>query len=295
MKELVVCSGKGGTGKTSVVASFAALAANPVLADCDVDAADLHLVLTPDIEQRKDFWSGNEAAIRQENCSDCGICKDVCQFDAIQLKPNGEGVESFVVDPLACEGCGVCVRMCPEQAIDFPERLCGEWFMSKTRFGPLVHAQLGIGAENSGKLVTLVRSRARDLVEEVEGNLLIVDGPPGIGCPVIASLAGADLVLVVTEPTLSGLHDLERVVQLTRHFSIPVAVCLNKHDLNSTVAQTLIEYCNEQELPVVGRIPYDPQVTAAQLSSKSVVELGESPAAGAIRKVWKQIEQSLAL
>jgi len=295
MKELLVCSGKGGTGKTSVVASFAALAAKPVLADCDVDAADLHLVLTPDIEQRKDFWSGREAVIRQKDCTDCGICQEVCQFDAIQLKPNGDGFASYEVDPLACEGCGVCVRMCPELAIDFPERICGEWFISKTRFGPLVHAQLGIAAENSGKLVTLVRSRARDLVEEVEGNLLIVDGPPGIGCPVIASLAGADLVLVVTEPTLSGLHDLERVVQLTRHFNIPVAVCLNKDDLNTTVALSIIDYCEQQGLPVVGQIPYDPQVTTAQLSNRSVVEQGDSPAAAAIRKVWKQIEQSLGL
>lgn len=295
MKELVVCSGKGGTGKTSVVASFAALAANPVLADCDVDAADLHLVLTPDIEQRKDFWSGKEAIIRQEDCASCGICQDVCQFDAILGETNGDGIESFVVDPLACEGCGVCVKMCPELAIDFPERNCGEWFISKTRFGPLVHAQLGIAAENSGRLVTLVRSRARDLVEEVEGNLLIVDGPPGIGCPVIATLTGADLVLVVTEPTLSGLHDLERVVQLTRHFDIPVAVCLNKHDLNSTVAQNIFDYCDQEGLQMVGQIPYDPQVTAAQLASRSVVEQGASPAAGAIREVWKQIEQSLAL
>ncbi len=295
MKELVVCSGKGGTGKTSVVASFAALAANPVMADCDVDAADLHLVLTPDIEQRKDFWSGKEAVIRQEDCTDCGICQDVCQFGAIQLQTNGDGGESFVVDPLACEGCGVCVRMCPELAIDFPERNCGEWFISKTRFGPLVHAQLGIAAENSGKMVTLVRSRARDLVEKVEGNLLIVDGPPGIGCPVIASLAGADLVLVVTEPTLSGLHDLKRVVQLTRHFDIPVAVCLNKHDLNSTVAQNIFDYCDQEGLLMVGQIPYDPQVTAAQLAGRSVVEQGVSPAAGAIREVWKQIELSLAL
>ncbi len=200
-----------------------------------------------------------------------------------------------MVDPLACEGCGVCVRMCPELAIDFPERNCGEWFISKTRFGPLVHAQLGIAAENSGKMVTLVRARARDLVEEVEGNLLIVDGPPGIGCPVIASLAGADLVLVVTEPTLSGLHDLKRVVQLTRHFDIPVAVCLNKHDLNSTVAQNIFDYCDQEGLLMVGQIPYDPQVTAAQLAGRSVVEQGISPAAGAIREVWKQIELSLAL
>jgi MinD superfamily P-loop ATPase len=295
MKELVVCSGKGGTGKTSVVASFAALASHPVLADCDVDAADLHLVLSPEIEQRKDFWSGREAVIRPEDCSGCGTCQEVCQFGAIQIAQEGQGAEAFVVDPLACEGCGVCVQMCPEGAIDFPERICGQWFISRTRYGPLIHARLGIGAENSGKLVTLVRRRARLLVEEGEGNLLIVDGPPGIGCPVIASLAGADLVLVVTEPTLSGLHDLERVVKLTRHFSLPVSVCLNKHDLNSAVARDIVAFCHRQGLNLVGKIPYDPAVTAAQLASTSVVERDASPAAAAIREVWEQVEEAMNL
>ena len=293
MKELVVCSGKGGTGKTSVVASFAALATRPVLADCDVDAADLHLVLSPHIEQREEFRSGREAVIRQENCAGCGTCREVCRFGAILAKPDGAGGESCAVDSLACEGCGVCVRMCPEQAIDFPETVCGAWFVSRTRFGPLVHAQLGIAAENSGKLVTLVRSRARNIAEEREGNLLIVDGPPGIGCPVIASLAGADLALVVTEPTLSGLHDLERVVLLARHFGIPVAVCLNKHDLNEAVAYKILNYCAQEELQIAGKVPYDPQVTAAQLARKSVVEHDSGPAAGAIEEVWNRIEKSL--
>jgi MinD superfamily P-loop ATPase len=187
------------------------------------------------------------------------------------------------------------VQTCPEQAIDFPETVCGEWFVSQTRFGPLVHAQLGIAAENSGKLVTLVRSQARNLAKESEGDLLIVDGPPGIGCPVIASLADADLALVVTEPTLSGLHDLDRVVVLASHFEIPVAVCLNKHDLNTNVAQQVCDYCQQLKLQMVGPIPYDPQVTAAQLAGTSVVEHNSSLAASAILKVWKRTEELLAL
>ncbi len=293
MRELVVCSGKGGTGKTSVVAAFAALATDPVLVDCDVDAADLHLVLSPRIEYREIFLSGREAHIRREACAGCGTCREVCQFGGIHACPDGTGGELFSVDSLACEGCGVCVRFCPEQAIDFPERTCGEWFVSQTRHGPFVHAQLGIAAENSGKLVTLVRTQARRLAEERARRLLLVDGPPGIGCPVIASLAGADLALVVTEPTVSGLHDLERVVRLARYFEVPVSVCLNKHDLNETVAQRIGDYCDVAELPVVGRIPYDPQVTAAQLASTSVVEHDGSPAAIAIREIWNRVEEQL--
>jgi len=293
MKELVVCSGKGGTGKTSVVAAFAALAPDPVVVDCDVDAADLHLVLSPRVEYREKFLSGREARIRREACAACGTCREVCQFGAITSCAEGAGGELFSVDSLACEGCGVCVHFCPEQAIDFPETICGEWFVSQTRYGPFVHAQLGIVAENSGKLVTIVRTQARRLAEERARRILLVDGPPGIGCPVIASLAGADLALVVTEPTMSGLHDLERVVQLTRHFGVPVAICLNKHDLNDTIAQKIGDYCDIEELPMVGRIPYDPQVTAAQLASTSVVEHNASPAAIAIREIWNRVGEQL--
>ena len=293
MQELVVCSGKGGTGKTSVVASFAALADNPVLVDCDVDAADLHLILTPKIERRSVFSGGKEAVIRQSDCTGCGMCHDLCQFAAIEENRDRDGITTYSVDPLACEGCGVCVHFCPDQAIDFPEAVSGEWFVSETRHGPLVHARLGIAAENSGKLVALVRNEAKSLAKERSRDLLLVDGPPGIGCPVIASLSGADTALVVTEPTLSGLHDLKRVVDLAKHFGIPVTVCVNKYDINETMTERIGDYCREQRLSVVGKIPFDPQVTAAQLKGVSVVEHNSSPAAEAIRDIWNKVQLSL--
>ncbi|GAH53639.1 unnamed protein product, partial [marine sediment metagenome] len=226
MKELVIVSGKGGTGKTSVVAAFAALAESKVLADCDVDAADLHLVLEPTILTREDFSGGSCARIEAENCTACGKCQEVCRFEAISCNgPANEGVEkTYSVDPIACEGCGVCSLVCPTEAVIFEPVVNGQWYISETRHGPMVHAKLGIAQENSGKLVSLVRNQAKKIAEEQALNLVIIDGSPGIGCPVIASITGADLVLVVTEPTLSGQHDLERVSQLTRHFGIKTLV-----------------------------------------------------------------------
>ncbi len=294
MKELVICSGKGGTGKTSVTAAFAALAPDAVLADCDVDAADLHLVVRPEIVRREDFSSGNEAVIQPDLCAGCGTCLDVCHFAAVLSEPAAGDSAGFRIDPVACEGCGVCVHFCPEEAIAFPERVYGESFYSQTPHGPFSHARLGIGAENSGKLVTLVRTRARRLAEECGSELVLVDGPPGIGCPVIASLTGADLVLVVTEPTVSGLHDLERVVELARHFDLPVAVCLNKADINPDLAGRLVDYAADRGLPVVGRIPYDAQVTRAQLAGTSIVERDSSPAAGAMRETWQRVQALLS-
>jgi len=293
VKELVVCSGKGGTGKTSIVASFAALANDAVLVDCDVDAADLHLILAPRIEQQREFRSGKQAFIRQGDCSACGTCYDLCEFSAIEVKEHSDGSCTYSVDPLACEGCGVCVHFCPEGAFDFPEVVSGEWFVSETRHGPLVHARLGIAAENSGKLVTLVRNEAKALAKKRNLDLLLVDGPPGIGCPVIASLTGADVALVVTEPTVSGLHDLKRVVGVAGHFHIPVLVCINKHDINDAVSEKIMEYCRDQGLTFVGKIPFDPEVTAAQLAATSVVEHNSSEAAEAIRNTWKKIQLTL--
>lgn len=225
MQELVVISGKGGTGKTSFLASFAVLAADAVIADCDVDAANLHLVLSPQIKKRVEFRSGHEAVIRTKDCQECGKCMELCRFNAV---PKNGTKPAYRIDPLACEGCGVCVRFCPAQAIDFPERSCGEWFVSETRCGPLVHAKLGVASENSGKLVSTVRQQAKQLAEETGKNLVLADGPPGIGCPVIASITGATAVLIVTEPTLSGEHDLLRVFSLARHFDLPTYVCVNK-------------------------------------------------------------------
>ena len=232
MREFVVVSGKGGTGKTSLTASFAVLAGRSVVADCDVDAADLHLVLSPRVKLSGAFRAGHVAVIDAARCTACALCERTCRFDAVKRDAEGAGRPRFAIDPTACEGCGVCVRLCPERAIDFPERLSGEWYVSDTRCGPMVHARLGVAAENSGKLVWLVREKAREIAAREGHDLVLVDGPPGIGCPVIASLTGASAALVVTEPTLSGEHDMERVLQVARHFKVPAAVCVNKWDLN---------------------------------------------------------------
>lgn len=280
MKELVIISGKGGTGKTSITASFATLAQNAVLVDCDVDAADLHLVLTPTIQRRETFTSGHAASIRPADCTQCGLCETLCRFDAIH---------NFTVDPLACEGCGVCVEFCPVNAIDFPEQDCGEWFFSTTRSGSMVHARMNPGAENSGKLVSLVRREARTLAQHEGSPLLLVDGPPGIGCPVIASITGADAVLVVSEPTLSGEHDLERVLELAAHFKIASMICINKWDINPEMTERIEALARKHGATPVGRIPYDPAVTAAQINARSLIEESDGAAAQAVRQTWETI------
>lgn len=291
LREIVIISGKGGTGKTSVTASLAALAGSAVLADCDVDAADLQLVLDPVNRPGIPFSSGHEAVIRPERCSGCGTCAAVCRFEAVQYPDPTSGTHIPLIDPVACEGCGVCVHFCPAGAIDFPERRCGEWFIADTRFGPLVHARLDIAAENSGKLVSLVRRAARQLAVEQGADLILVDGPPGIGCPVIASITGADRVLVVTEPTLSGIHDLERVLALTRHFGIPAAVCVNKWDLNRELTGRIETTARRSGARVVGRIRYDSGVTRAQIAARAVVET-DAPAAADIRRIWSELNQA---
>jgi len=296
VKELVVISGKGGTGKTSVVASFAALAESKVIADCDVDAADLHLVMSPEIKHREEFCSSKQAMIDPDKCAACGQCEPVCQFDAIHMDGPGTRVvaKTYRVDPVACEGCSVCVRFCPTDAIMFGDVVSGEWFISDTRHGPMVHAKLGVAAENSGKLVTLVRNKAREIAKENKLGLILADGSPGIGCPVIASIAGASLVLVVTEPTLSGLHDLERVCGLTKFFGAQTAVCINKCDLNPEVAAEIESGAEAKGIRVLGKVRYDPAVTSAQVDGLSVVEAdGESAAADDIRALWQNVSAEL--
>ncbi len=286
--EMVVVSGKGGTGKTSLVGSFAALARNAVLADCDVDAADLHLLLSPTIHRREEFRSGHVATVAADRCTGCGRCLELCRSGAIResevMETHGRR-RAFTTDPAACEGCGVCVDHCRAGAIDFPERLSGEWFVSETRCGPLVHARLGIAAENSGKLVSTVRREARTVAEERACELILVDGPPGIGCPVIATITGATSVLAVTEPTVSGEHDLLRVLELCRHFDVDTAVCVNKWDLNPEASTGIEEAARTAGARPVGRIPYDPAVTRAQIQARAVVEVGGA-AAEATRLVW---------
>ena len=285
MKELTIISGKGGTGKTSVVASFAAIAQNKVLADADVDAADLHLILTPAIKHEEDFKGGRTAQINPEICTECGECLERCQFNAIS--------PDFVVDKIDCEGCGVCVYFCPVEAIDFPQNICGKWYISDTRFGPMVHARLGIAEENSGLLVSLVRNQAKVLAEERGLDTIIVDGPPGIGCPVIASITGTSAVLIVTEPTLSGLHDLERVGGLAAHFKIPTLACVNKFDLNEDMSNQIADYCARNRIELVGRIPYDTAVTYAMVAGKSIVEFSDGRVSDAIKNIWHKVEDLL--
>ncbi|MBN1554092.1 MAG: ATP-binding protein [Phycisphaerae bacterium] len=294
-KELVVISGKGGTGKTSIVASFAALAQRVVLADCDVDAADLHLVLEPERLRSEDFSGGKRAKIDSHKCVSCGKCAEVCRFDAISLDgPGNEGVgKTYRVDPIACEGCGVCAWFCPADAVEFAEAVNGKWFVSQTRNGPMVHAELGVAEENSGKLVSLVRREARALIEQCGLKLILVDGSPGIGCPVVASITGADLVLIVTEPTLSGLHDLERVADVTKHFGIPAMVCVNKWDLNPDMTEKIEQSSRQRGLTPTGRVRYDRAVTEAQILKRSVVEFQQDGCAEDIREVWSKVSRRL--
>ncbi len=288
IQELVVISGKGGTGKTSVTASLAVLAHTAVIADCDVDAADLHLVLEPQVHERHAFRAGHVALIRQTDCIGCGACLAQCRFEAVRMQGVAAGAATFSIDPIACEGCGVCVHFCPVQAIDFPERGCGAWMVSTTRCGPMVHAHLDPGAGNSGKLVAQVRAAARRIAERDQHALIIVDGPPGIGCPVIASLSGATQVLIVTEPSVAGAHDLARVLALTRHFRIPTAVCVNKWDLSPALAQQIEDTARQAGASIAGRIRYDRGVTQAQLHARAVVEIATASAAD-IRHVWDSL------
>ncbi len=282
IRELVIVSGKGGTGKTSITAAFASLAQNSVLCDADVDAADLHLLMAPTVRKKTDFMGGCLAEIRQEDCVECGRCIELCRFEAIS--------EDYVVDSIDCEGCGVCVDLCPEQAINFPVQKCGEWFISDTRFGPMVHARLGIAEENSGKLVSLVRQEARKLAEKRGLELILTDGPPGIGCPVIASIGGATALTIIVEPTVSGMHDMQRVAELAVHFKVPGLVCVNKYDLNMDMTEKVEAFGRAHNMVVLGRIPFDPIFTRAMIEGKNVLEYApDSPAAASIKEVWKKI------
>jgi MinD superfamily P-loop ATPase len=291
MKQIVVISGKGGTGKTVITACFAALSRNAVLADVDVDASNLHLLLHPEIQERYVFKSGQKAQIDAEKCTGCGLCLPVCRFDALAEDDMGR----VSVDPLSCEGCGVCFHVCPVQAVGLEIPTSGEWYVSRTKYGPFVHARLGIAEENSGKLVTEVRKKAREIAEKEGRDLLIMDGSPGIGCPVIASLTGTDLALVVTEPTPSGLHDMERIVELARHFKIPTACCINKFDLNHDNSDGIERWCKAQSIPVVGKIAFDPAVTESVVRGIPYVEYASNSSADEIRKMWLHLSRLITL
>jgi len=296
VREVVVISGKGGTGKTSLVAAFASLADGVALADCDVDAADLHLILEPTIVERREFSGGSRARVVTDLCAACGKCREVCRFDAVFFDgPGNGGVEqTFRIDPIACEGCGVCAWFCPAEAIEFAPAVHGEWFVSETRCGPMVHAELGVGGENSGKLVSVVRERAREIAEAQGLGVVLIDGSPGTGCPVIASVTGAHYAVIVTEPTLSGLHDLERILELTRHFRVAAGVIVNKADLNEGVARGIAEASRRAGAQELGKIPYERAFTEAQIQGKTLLEYGDFEAGRLIASAWEGVCHAIA-
>ncbi len=287
MKEIVVISGKGGTGKTSITASFSFLGgADIVTADCDVDAADMHLLMKPDFAFEEDFYSGKAAAVNQEKCTGCNICYDKCRFNAIDIK---EG--KYSVNPLNCEGCGYCALICPSDAIAMEDQNVGKCYISGVKTGgQMVHARLKAGAENSGKLVAKVKNEARRIAEETGCALVLVDGSPGIGCPVVSSLSGADFVVLVTEPTVSGLHDLKRVYLLVKKFGIKAGCIINKYDLNSAKADEIKDFLEAENIVHIADLPYDEDFTKAMTEGKTITEYNESSLKETLKSSWKTLK-----
>lgn len=285
MKQIVVISGKGGTGKTIFSSSFAALAKNSVAADCDVDAANMHLLLHPQIEERHEFIAGQKAVLDKEQCIKCSKCIEVCRFEAIS--------EDYIIDASACEGCGFCQRICPVKAITMKASMAGDWFVSKTKYGHFIHAKLSIAEDNSGKLVSKVREAAKKKGEEINASYIIVDGPPGTGCPVMAAITGADLAVVVTEPTVSGVHDLKRVVEVLEHFKIKAGIVVNKSDINTEKTSEIKEFALKSGLIFFGELPFSKEVSDAVINCKTPVEYCGENITDNIKKIWKSVENAL--
>ena len=281
MKQIAVVSGKGGTGKTMLTASFASLAKNKVMVDCDVDAANLYLLLSPVTKERHDFSGGVTARIDEEKCIQCGKCVEVCRFYAIS--------EDFVVDPISCEGCALCSHICPVEAAIMEDNESGEWFISDTKYGAFVHAKLGIAEENSGKLVTEVRKAAIKIAETEKSDYILIDGPPGIGCPVISSLTGVNMAIIVTEPTLSGIHDMERMIEVASHFDIDTRVVINKFDLNEENTDKIKSICKEKEIKVSGVIPFSREVVESVVNMVPVVEYTKNGISQTIEDIWNSV------
>ncbi len=281
MKQILIISGKGGTGKTILTGAFAALVDNKVMVDCDVDAADLHLLLTPITKEKNEFRSGKTAFIAKDKCAQCKRCLRLCRYDAIS--------DNLIVDPIRCEGCSFCSLVCPVEAIEMQENESGEWYISDTRFGPLVHARLGIAEENSGKLVSLVRQQAKELAEKQKCEYVIIDGPPGIGCPVIASLSGTTCALVVTEPTLSGLHDAKRVIEVANHFNVPIKLVINKYTLNLDMTEQIEKYCLRNNISIAGKIPFDKIFVETMVQGKTILEYSNGKYKKLINDIWDEL------
>jgi len=281
VKQITVISGKGGTGKTVLTASFAALAHNACFVDCDVDAADLHLLLNPKVKEKHVFKSGKTAKIEKNSCTECGECIDVCRFNAI--------TEEFAVDPISCEGCGICSLICPSSAIAMVENLSGEWYISNTRYGPFVHAKLGIAEENSGKLVTKIRQAAQELAKRMQLDYIVIDGPPGIGCPVIASLSAVDLAIIVTEPTIAGIHDMERIADVAAHFSIPAKVVINKHDINLDNSNAIENICHRRNIQLLARLPFSEKFVESMVQGIPMPEYCNNGIAKQVSDLWQAI------
>jgi MinD superfamily P-loop ATPase len=287
MKQVSIISGKGGTGKTTITAAFAALARNAVLADCDVDAADLHLILKPVVKKTVGFHGLPVAKIDEEKCIKCMDCFNHCQFDAI--------TDEITVKYEACEGCGVCELVCPVDAASMIQRDSGLLYESETRFGPMVHARLNTAEESSGKLVTEVRHHAEAVAEQKEKEVVLIDGPPGIGCPVISAITGVDLVVVVTEPTFSGIHDLKRIIDVAKHFEITQAVIINKTDINPKKTSEIKSFCGKHQIPLLGCIPYDTLVTKAMIEEKAIPEYDKGAVTSSIKQAWESLSNLLDL
>lgn len=285
MKEIAIISGKGGTGKTSITAALTDLEKNCAFVDCDVDASNLHLIKKPEIKEKLPFVQGLEFQINKDLCTGCNKCVKLCRFDAIS--------EDFVIDKISCEKCGVCAFFCPEQAIESKDNECGEIFISETEQGPFIFSKLGIGEGNSGKLVDRIRKDIKNLAEEANVEKIYIDGSPGTGCPVIASITGTQLVVIITEPNLSAMHDLERAVELTAHFRIKTLVCINKADINPDVAGRIKEFCNARNIQVAGEIGYDPDFIEAQKAGKSIISFSDGPAVQAVKELHKAIQEAL--
>ncbi len=287
MKQIVLISGKGGTGKTFLSASFACLSKNSCFVDCDVDAANLYILLKPEIKVKDIFKSGKKPFIKKELCNKCGKCYEICRFDAIIQESDG-----FDIDNISCEGCGFCKNICPLEAIVLEESISGEWFVSSTKYGPFVYAKLGIGEENSGKLVSKIRQISKEIAQKEKLDFIIIDGPPGIGCPVISSLSGVDLAVVVVEPTLSGIYDMKRIISLAKFFKVSVKVVINKYDINLENSNAIENYCKEEKIPLAGKIPYSKEIIKSVVAGVPFVEFSKGKISKEVSEIWKNVLSS---